>query len=104
MDIDPSMPFRQCPSAVLRGNIPAPIIERLDALVTLAESAGSATNRGELIAALILAAPEASDELFDLWRQYRRELAGDATVEGLDPSRVLRYERHRPGRRSRMAG
>lgn len=103
VDIDPSTRLVDCPPATLRGNIPAPISERLDALIALAEGAGAATSRGELLSALVLAAPESSDALLELWLRYRRSVARDAVIEGLDPNRVLRYEKHRPGRRPRSA-
>lgn len=99
MNIDPGARLVGCPPAALRGNMPSPVSERLDVLVSMAEGAGAATNRGELIAALVLAAPETSDELLQLWLTYRRSVARDAGIAGMDPARVLRFERHPPGRR-----
>lgn len=101
VEIDPSLRVVECPTASLRATIPAPLSERLDVLVAMAEGAGAATSRGELLAALILAAPESSDDLFELWRRYRRSVARDAVIEGLDPTRLLRYQKHSPGRRPR---
>lgn len=80
----------------------APINERLDQLVELADEEGARTNRKELLAALVLAAPEAGVALRDVVLSYRTSRARDAAVAA-DPTRVLELRRHRPGPRPRQA-
>ena len=80
----------------------APINERLDQLVERADEEGARTTRKELLAALILAAPEEGATLRDAVLSYRTSRARDAAVGG-DPARVLELRRHRPGPRGRRA-
>lgn len=81
--------------------LPGPISERIDQLRGLADQAGAATSRKELIAALVLAAPGESEALFDLVVAFRRARAADAVVRGRDPGEVLEFRRHPRGPRPR---
>jgi len=80
----------------------APINERLDQLVELADEAGARTTRKELLAALILAAPDSAVALRDAVLTYRTSRARDAAVQS-DPDRVLELRPHRPGPRRKQA-
>lgn len=80
----------------------APINERLDQLVELADQAGARTTRKELVAALILGASDSAVTLRDAVLTYRTSRAKDAAVSG-DPARVLELRQHRPGPRRKRA-
>lgn len=103
MQIEPGDRLKDCPTAPLSGHIPSPVSERLDVLVGLANGAGAATNRAELVSALILYAAEDSDGLLGLVVAMRRSKAADASVQGVELARVLTYEKHSPGRRPRAS-
>lgn len=64
-----------------------PISERLDALVPLAEASFDRTNREELVASMILAAPVDGTKLVDMIRKYRPASAGQAKLDGRDVDR-----------------
>jgi hypothetical protein len=88
--------------------IPGPLSARLDALVNRAYEAGERTNRKELLAALILAAPEGEERLRRLLRRYRTAAVADAFLPGEDPATFLKPSRPRgprrpPGRRTAPA-
>ena len=101
VSIDPATRLKDCPQTGTSIRVPSPITERLDQLGAIADEAGSPVNRQDLIAALILAAPETRDELFDLVVAYRRGTAADATVEGRDTGEILSFRRHKRGPRRR---
>lgn len=82
--------------------LPLPLSRRLDLLVERLESEGAHAYRKDVIAALILAAPESGKELAGLVRRYRRALARDANV-GQDAALVLDGRRPKPGRRPRAS-
>jgi hypothetical protein len=84
-------------------SIPIPLSRRLDLLVERAERAGARAYRKDILAALILAAPENPDELLDLFSRYRTATAGDARVADQPRSAVLVAKRPKPGRRVRGA-
>jgi hypothetical protein len=81
-------------------SLPLPLSRRLDLLLDRLDEDGARAYRKDLIAALILAAPESVSELDDLVRRYRRASARDARV-GRDASAVLDPSRPAPGRRPR---
>lgn len=78
-----------------------PISDRVDALVDLIESAGERTNRKELIAALILAAPVQPDQLAAVLRGYRQALVRDALLDPRQAGATVHLKPHRPGPRRR---
>ena len=80
--------------------VPGPLSVRLDALVERAHRSGERTNRKELLAALILSAPESETALSRLVRRYRRARIADAVVAGEDPASFLNPERPRGPRRA----
>lgn len=82
-------------------SLPSPLNARLDALVSRANAAGENTSRKELLAALILGAPEAGDDLGVAVRRYRTAKSGDAVVDGEDASAFLDERAVRPGPRPR---
>lgn len=81
--------------------LPAPISDRVDGLVALTEEAGDRTNRKELIAFLIFAAPRVGEELAAMLRRYRRATVRDALVNPEDAGRLISLPTHRPGPRKR---
>jgi hypothetical protein len=84
-------------------SLPLPLSKRLDLLVERTERAGARAYRKDILAALILAAPETPEELLDLFSRYRTATAGDASLADQPRSAVLRDHRHKPGRRVRSA-
>lgn len=94
-------PLRESPEQGVGLSLPIPISDRVDALVSLTEAAGDRTNRKELIASLILAAPALSEELAAGLRRYRVAAVRDAL---LDPERAgdtINVQGRRPGPRPR---
>ena len=99
--ISATTPLRECPERSVGLALAAPISDRLDALVSLAEVSGSRTNRKELLASLILAAPADGDELAETVRSYRRSSAGQACLGAGDTADSLTVTPRRPGPRPR---
>lgn len=84
--------------------MPGPVSARLDALVELAHKSGERTNRKELLAALVLAAPDSGASLTRILRRYRRARIAEAFVRGEDQETFLdpaRPRGPRPPRASR---
>jgi hypothetical protein len=79
--------------------VPGPLSARLDALVEMARKSGERTNRKELLAALVLAAPESGASLSRIVRRYRRVRIADAFVQGEDQATFLDPARPRGPRR-----
>ena len=99
--ISASTPLRECRESNVGLALAWPISERLDALVTLAEANGERTNRKELLASLILAAPSEGDELVAAVRRYRQSSAGEARLGGGDANTEVTVYPRRPGPRPR---
>lgn len=76
---------------------PIPIDDRLDRLVGVANHAGAATNRKELLAALVLAAPTAAEKLRNAVVTFRIATVRQAAL-GSDVGDVGEYELRKPGR------
>lgn len=83
--------------------LPVLISNRLDRLVKRLERAGIQTSRKDLIAALILEAPEDPEALVKLSLTYGSATIDAAALEDEPEGTVLNFERHRPGRRPRSA-
>lgn len=81
-------------------SLPSPLDVRLDVLVERAIEAGERTTRKEVLAALVLAAPESGDELAAMLKRLRLARATTAVVEGEDQGRFLVDESAPPGPRS----
>jgi hypothetical protein len=82
---------------------PAPIDERLNALLKLAVDAGEsdALTRSELLAAFVLATPADGERLVELLRLYRRATVRETLVRkpaDNDANVIMLSQRH-PGRR-----
>lgn len=99
--IDPDALLTACPEVAINTKQPAPLSERLDELVRLANEAGARTNRKEIIGALLLAASADASELFDSLVTLRRSRAADAAVGESDSGSVLEFRRHPRGPRKR---
>jgi hypothetical protein len=99
--VQPDAQLRACPEFRIGIGMPAPLSGRLDGLVELADSEGASTSRKELLAALLLAAPEKGAELADLVRRYRTASVAEAMIAGQADARFLRLERRPPGPRAR---
>ena len=97
-ELDPATPMRLVPKRQVTFSFALPLDERVDRLVELADEAGASTSRAELLASLVLAAPETADALAHLVQSLRRAKAGDAAVGG-DLDGVLAVRRHQPGPR-----
>ncbi len=91
----------ECPEKSIGVALPAPISERLDDLVRLAEATGDRTNRKEMLASLILAAPEIGEDVSNLLRTYRRSTARVASLGGGTDVPTIPIRSHRPGPRPR---
>jgi len=99
--ISATTPLRDCPESSVGLAFSAPISDRLDALVSLAEANGDRTNRKELLASLILAAPSATHALVDTLGKYRQTSAGEARLDGQNTDTALTVSPRRPGPRPR---
>lgn len=99
--ISADTPLPECPEKRIGLSLPAPISERLDDLVALVEAAGERTNRKELVALLILAAPREAEEVSVLLREYRRTKARDAQLVAKTDQPTITIRSHRPGPRPR---
>lgn len=100
-DIEPGDLLRETVERPIGVTVPVPLSKRLDGLVLRAEAAGARVYRKDLVAALILAAPDTPEELLALFTRYRRARAVDAALADGDAGEVLRLERAKPGRRPR---
>jgi hypothetical protein len=101
--IEPDTLLADCPAVGVFSRQPSPVSARIDALVSLAGGKGARTNRSELLGALILAAPEDPQELFDRVIEYRQARADAAAIKADSPSNVLEFKRHPRGPRKRSA-
>ncbi len=96
--------LESCPEVRVGLGIPSPLSGRLDILVELANRGGARTSRKEVMAALILAAPETEEGLAELVRGYRLAAVKDALIPGEDEAPMLDPAPPGPGpRRSRRA-
>jgi hypothetical protein len=94
-------PLHDAPEEGIGLTIPAPLSDRINALVDLLEAAGERTSRKELIGALILAARPLSDELANTLRAYRRASVRDALLEADRAGGSLGLAPRKPGPRPR---
>jgi hypothetical protein len=99
--VQADMPVRDSPEDRVGLMLPAPISVHLDALVALTEDTGERTNRKELIAFLIFAAPRVGDELAAMLRRYRRATVRDSLLHPELAGRLVHLPTHRPGPRRR---
>jgi hypothetical protein len=100
-DIQPGDLLRETFERPIGVTVPVPLSRRLDGLVQRAEEAGARVYRKDLVAALILGAPDTPEELLALFTRYRRARAADAELGDGEAGDVLRLERPKPGRRPR---
>src|SRR5258707_4563678 len=98
-DIDSGDLLRETVERPIGVSVPVPLSKRLDGLVLRAEAAGARVYRKDLVAALILAAPDTPDELLALFTHYRQANAGDRALPDGDTRDVRRLQRAKPGRR-----
>lgn len=82
-------------------NLPVALHHRLDKLVELTIDGGVRAHRIDVVAALILAAPEDSEELLKLHLDYGKARVKDAAVKDEPIANVLHIDRAKPGRRPR---
>ncbi len=99
--ISADTPLRDCPEGSVGLAFPLPISDRLDALVALAEAVGDRTNRKELLASLILAAPATGQELSAAIKRFRRATAREARLDGRTGDSTVPLRLRRPGPRPR---
>ena len=99
--IDPQLPLRKAPKRPIGVSVPAPLSKRLDLLVEMLEEAGHRAYRNDLMAALILSAPEDEDSLAELLIRYRKALAQEAGIATQPSAEVLELRPDKPGRRPR---
>lgn len=93
-------PLGEWPKEPATFTIPRPISHRADLLIEEARRAGERIHRNELVAALILRAPEDGDVLGAMVRDYRKASAREAvTVGKRRVANVLELPRQRPGPR-----
>jgi hypothetical protein len=93
--------LQDCDELRIGVGVPSPLSARLDLLVEAADAGGARASRKELLAALLLTAPESPEQLSEMIRRYRIAKVGEATVQGFDRQRVLSPEATKPGPRSR---
>lgn len=82
-------------------NLPAALSHRLDKLVELTADGGVRAHRVDVVAALILAAPEDPDALLELHLNYGKARVRDSAVSDESVDNVLQIDRAKPGRRPR---
>ena len=97
---NPDAKLTGCTERTVTLALPGPLNERLDRLVELADEDGARTNRKELLAALLLDAPETPERLAALVKTLRKARARDAAVAD-DLGAVLAFRRHQPGPRKK---
>jgi hypothetical protein len=100
-DVDPNRPLHETEERSIGVTVPVVLSQRLDRLVSRAEQAGARIIRKDLVAALILAAPEDPEKLHKLFTRYRTAKAADAELSGDQDATILRLQRPKPGRRPR---
>jgi hypothetical protein len=93
--------LKKCPDVAAGIRWPFPLEERLKQLVSMVEDeAGENTTKTEVVAALILAAPEDGEKLAGILRRYRLASVGDAIVgsdAGVQPN-IIEFQRGKVGR------
>jgi hypothetical protein len=82
-------------------NLPVALSHRLDKLVELTSDAGVRAHRVDVVAALILAAPEDPEKLLELHLAYGTARVKDAAIKDEPVANVLHIDRAKPGRRPR---
>jgi hypothetical protein len=80
---------------------PVALHHRVDQLVELAEGVGERTSRKELVAAVVLAAPEEPERLSEMVRTYRTAFTRDALLNVPAGENVIELRRRGPGPRSK---
>src|SRR4051812_31799710 len=96
MDDELSRRLRQVPEFEVGVTIPQVLSNRLDALVATCDAADVPTRRKEVVAALLLAAPQEADALEQVLHDYRHASLDDALVEGTPLSALVPGQRGRP--------
>lgn len=81
--------------------LPPPLIARLDSLVRRFQSQRGTVSRQQLLAALVLAAPEAPRAVAKLLLSYRRATISDTMIRGDDPNSYLGGAAPKRGRPAR---
>jgi hypothetical protein len=102
-DVDPVRALRETQERSIGVSVPILLSQRLDELVRLTETAGARLYRKDLVAALLLAAPEDPEELLQLFLRYRKATAAEAAIGDATEGTVLKLERPKPGRRPRAS-
>ena len=99
--IDDNKPLPACQDKNAAVRWPLPIDYRLDQLVERSAEVGERTTRKELLASLVLAAPDDPEELSRIVRRFRMSKASDAVLrdEIERDGNVLKFPRHKPGPR-----
>jgi hypothetical protein len=100
--IDPTTALADCPDVPVNTRQPAPISERLDELVAVANLAGARTNRTELIGTMLFVAPEDRAALLEHVLAFRQAKASDASLKNGNVENVLQFRRHPRGPRKRV--
>jgi hypothetical protein len=103
-NISADTPLRDCPESRVGIALPAPISQRVDDLVELAEGVGERTTRKELLGSLILAAPARGQDLAATLKSYRLAMARDTLVDAGTGEATIRMPHRRPGPRPRRKG
>ena len=91
----------ECPEKRIGLALPAPISDRLDELVRRVEATGERTNRKELLASLILAAPKDGQDVSTLLRTYRQSEARAARLDTNSDEPTIPIRSYPPGPRPR---
>ena len=94
-------PLPNCPEHNVGMALCDPISDRLDRLVSLAETSFERTSRKELVASLILAASTDGAALVEMVRAYRQSTAEQARLDGRESGAPLTVPDRRPGPRTR---
>ena len=98
-EVTPDDLLRDCPDDKVGTYLPFPLNQRLDALLGRLEPVGTIASRKELLAALILEAPDQIEALEELIHRYRSATVKDAVPNGLDASHFLKRHQRKRGRR-----
>jgi hypothetical protein len=101
--VDPDVTLWETEERPIGVSVPLLLSKRLDELVKLAGQTGARLYRKDIVAALILAAPEDPEELHQLFLDYRKAKARAAEVGGDTDAEILQLEPQKPGRRPRTS-
>jgi hypothetical protein len=101
LELSADLRLDRSPKSKYLFSLPVALSQRLDELVTCVHAVGGTANRGEVVAAAIMATDLDGSHLDGLLHDYRVATVGDLKIEGGGPNVVRLPMRRRPGPRRR---